>query len=821
MQKSLEGLLQTLLYHILFALPELVPTICPERWYAASQPQPNGVILPDVWTLSELQKSFVLFRAQSISNTKFYFHVDGLDEYYGDSWDVIETLRNLSSAPNVKLCLSSRPWNCFQDSFGKTNANLLRLHDFTRPDIELFARESLFSSDASTDIERNSFDDLIRDIGERAQGVFLWVRLVVRSLRNGIINEDPVSILQERLRAIPSDLEDFFEQMILSVESIYRSRMASTFLAAIRSPRQLKLMHYYFLDQDYNDLGFDMPSKTWIQSRIQKCALQTERRLNGRFKGLLEAASTVEISAQTRVDLLHRTLGDFLATKRMRERLECWASREPNVYTAISRALIAESKFIEMQPSPSTLKLVVELASQGAVETGLTTDCFEVIDQAELENERTRPFHTTCGLSCDIIRFAASIGQAEYLKYRVHKDGDLLDLNNILKHAIACPDSDETYKLCLPSFVQRYSMCHERRNRSATSKPSTVGTAVVPALVKQLFDLGVDPNFIVDGASNWIRFADETIYSMDGEQKEDYWAVLEMFLEQGVDVNLATSSWIGMLTRIDATLEDNLRNTLRYFKRLFSRGLNPNFVIQDTTLTRVFLRTLADDPRHLEIASRIKHDLLREFLRHGAAISLINEDSMFNNDGTLCGWYQTVRQQLGKYHQTSVTVLVARSAQYRIFLEHGLNPNIITHRGSSLWEGFLEAMNSVVEEGRHDSKFDAPLYDIILASLQYGADPRVPKIKQLLRSSQPFLPLENLDSIHRAIQMEISQRESQTQSQSLPPVDSGGYSQRGVSRPYKSISAVARHKRLQPKQLGRADASHSKRNPHSEWHQFS
>jgi len=791
MQKSLEGLLQTLLYHILFACPDLTPTICPERWGKVSRPLPNGITSLNAWTLPELQQSFALFRTQSNVTTKFYFQVDGLDEYYGDSWDVIETLKNLSSTPNVKLCLSSRPWNCFQDSFGKANANLLRLHDFTRPDIELFARESLFSSDVSTDIERNSFDDLIRDIGERAQGVFLWVRLVVRSLRNGIINEDPVSILQERLSAIPSDLEDFFEQMILSVEVVYRRRMASTFLAAIHSPCQLKLIHYYFLDQDYTDLGFDMPSKTWKRSRIQKCALQAERRLNGRFKGLLEAASTVEVSAQTRVDLLHRSLSDFLATKRMRERLKSWASSEPNVYTAISRALIAESKFIETQPIPSTLKLAVKLASQGAVETGITVDCFEVIDHAELENERTRPCHTACGLNCDIIRFAASIGHAAYLKYRMHKDGDLLDLNHILKHAIAYSDSDETYKLCLP-------------------------------LIKQLFDLGVDPNFIVDGASNWIRVAGETACSMDNDQKYQYWDVLEIFLEQGVNVNLATGSWISMLTRVNLGGENKLRNILRHFKRLFSRGLNPNFALRGTTLTTVFLRTLGSDSLHLPIASQhIKHDLLREFLRYGAAISPINQDTMFNNDGTPCGWYQAVRQHLGRYHQTTVNALVVRSLQYRIFLEHALDPNIITHCGSTLWEGFLEAMNSVVEKGAHDSRFDVPLHDIILASLQYGADPRVPTIKQLLRTSQPFLPLEKLDSIHRALQMEISQRESQTKSQSLPQVGSSGSLQRGVPGPPKSIPAVARHKTRQPKQRGRANASHSKRNPQTEWVRFS
>ncbi|KAH6865513.1 hypothetical protein BKA58DRAFT_413238 [Alternaria rosae] len=632
MQKSLEGLLQTLLYHVLYACPELAPTICPERWNA--EPQPHDITLPKPWNLSELQRAFALFRAQSTVNTRFYFQIDGLDEYYGDSWDVIETLKDLSSTPNVKLCLSSRPWNCFQDSFGMANANVLRLHDFTRPDIELFARENLLSYDRTTDLEPNLFDDLIHDIGERAQGVFLWVRLVVKSLRNGMINEDPVSLLQERLRAIPSDLEEFFEHILGSVERIYRSRMAGTFLAAMRSPRQLKLIHYYFLEQGNTTFGFEMPSKRWRHSSIQKRATQTERRLNGRFKGLLEAASPTD---------------------------------------------------------------------------------------AELENERTRPFHTACGLNCDIIRFAASIGYANYLSYRMHKDGSVLDLNCILKHAIACP---------------------------------------------QLFELGVDPNFVVNGASNWISFADEVTISMDGRRKDQCWTVLEMFLEQGVDVNMAISSWISMLTRIDATLEDNLRTTLRYFKRLFSRGLNPNATLRGTTLSKAFLRTLASDSLHLPTASqRIKHEILREFLRYGADISVVY------NDRTPDGWLTCVCQELATGRSSSKDLLIPRIEQYRILLEHALDPNVVTHGDRTLWEVLLEAMRNGVQQSVHDIEFKQLVRDMLHLSLQYGADHYVPGIPQLLIVAMPIALFsdDELADLDRALQREDDYRECRAKSQYIHP----------------------------------------------------
>ncbi|KAI4950203.1 hypothetical protein J4E91_004859 [Alternaria rosae] len=646
------------------------------------------------------------------------------------------------------------------------NANVLRLHDFTRPDIELFARENLLSYDRTTDLEPNLFDDLIHDIGERAQGVFLWVRLVVKSLRNGMINEDPVSLLQERLRAIPSDLEEFFEHILGSVERIYRSRMAGTFLAAMRSPRQLKLIHYYFLEQGNTTFGFEMPSKRWRHSSIQKRATQTERRLNGRFKGLLEAASPTDVSAQTKVDFLHRTLNDFLATKRMREKLESWASNELDTFTGISRTLIAESKFIERFSCPSTLKLAVELASQGALKTGNTADCFEVIDQAELENERTRPFHTACGLNCDIIRFAASIGYANYLSYRMHKDGSVLDLNS-------CPvGSDESYELCLPSSVERHFALGHRQARFIPSFLRAVGTTMIPSLVKQLFELGVDPNFVVNGASNWISFADEVTISMDGRRKDQCWAVLEMFLEQGVDVNMAISSWISMLTRIDATLEDNLRTTLRYFKRLFSRGLNPNATLRGTTLSKAFLRTLPSDSLHLPTASqRIKHEILREFLRYGADISVVY------NDRTPDGWLTCVCQELATGRSSSKDLLIPRIEQYRILLEHALDPNVVTHGDRTLWEVLLEAMRNGVQQSVHDIEFKQLVRDMLHLSLQYGADHYVPGIPQLLIVAMPIALFsdDELADLDRALQREDDYRECRAKSQYIVQSQDGWF----------------------------------------------
>lgn len=755
MQKSLEGLLQTLLYHILNACPDLTPTMCSRRW--DDQQLANGTTSTMSWTLAELQASFARFKTQPSVSTKFYFHIDGLDEYYGDSWDVIGMLRDLSTTPNVKLCLSSRPWNCFQDAFGTQNPHMLRLHDLTRQDIELFARENLLSYTHYLDLEPNLFDDLIRDIGDRAQGVFLWVRLVVRSLRDGIVNEDPVSILQERLGAIPSDLEEFFEHILASVEEIYRTRMASTFLAALRTRHPLKVIHYYFLEQDDTTFGLDLPSNIWRSSQIQRRVLQTQRRLNGRFKGLLEPASLDDIGPQTNVDFLHRTLRDFLATERMRKTLQSWASRELNVFTAISRALIAESKFIHEAPSPSALKVAVEIASQGAAETGSTTHCYEIITQAELANERIRPnHHSECGVNCYMLRFAAALGHADYLRHRVHEKTTTLNLDRILKHAIHCESfSEETYERCLP--VSNQSEVIGQLND--WSLVAAHAAAPLPSLVTLLFSLGADPNTIVDGISSWTALIDETIELMDGEHKEQCWAVFDRFLEKGVDVNISTEQWHDMLLRGESVSHEGLCNTLRYFRRLFAHGLRPNDVsMQGTTLTDTLLKTLSQNSLNLSAAAQGSQcELLREFLRYGADVTRIYRDASSD------GWFQKALHEL---HQScTLTVISPRLAEFRVFLEHGLDPNASIASGRTVWEHVLSAINRGIGQGSSDRAHHQTIRHMIILLLQYGADPSVEKLQRVLlwmKSTSSLLSQAEVRDVEQAILDEIAQRNSQT-----------------------------------------------------------
>jgi hypothetical protein len=175
--------------------------------------------------------------------TKFCFFIDGLDEYGGDHSEIIRLLSSLKKSSNIKMCISSRPLNMFEDAYGRSKDRKLYLQDLARDDIRKYV-SSKFEEHPAWDIV--AVDDsrsraLLDEINKKAQGVFLWVFLVVRSLLEELTNGDTFSFLEERLRQIPTDLKHFFKYMLDSLDPVYNRHLAPHFW----SPLKLKSLCHY------------------------------------------------------------------------------------------------------------------------------------------------------------------------------------------------------------------------------------------------------------------------------------------------------------------------------------------------------------------------------------------------------------------------------------------------------------------------------------------------------------------------------------------------------------------------------------------------
>ena len=371
-QKSQEGLFRSLLYEVLSQCPELTRTICSSK-AKTLRPFVGG---HEPWTRQELWHAISQLKDQCGAGARFCFFIDGLDEYDGEPDHIVSVLESLRDWPDVKLCVSSRPYNEFKDAFGRPSDPQLALEDLTHKDIKSYVQSTLEENPHFKALKARDdrSQDLVQEIVEKAQGVFLWVVLVVKSLLKGLRNADRVCDLQRRLRDFPETLEKFFRYMIASIEPVYREQTAQAFSCALEADYPLSLMVYSFLDEENLDAVVTARLNPLTSQQILSRKDDMQRRLNGRCKGLLEVVNVRPNVFQTKrenlhfdqfktpiVVLHHRTVRDFLQTKDMQnmllEHLE--PSFEPK--SRICKALLAQLKAIDYRALEGSGRLLRDI----------------------------------------------------------------------------------------------------------------------------------------------------------------------------------------------------------------------------------------------------------------------------------------------------------------------------------------------------------------------------------------------------------------------------------------------------------------------------
>lgn len=172
--------------------------------------------------------------------------------------------------------------------------------------------------------------------------------LVVRSLQDGLLEADSITRLQQRLRKLPTNLEELFERIIFrDVKETYRSEASHMFLVALKAKENLPLMAYWFLGEDLPKQRLPLKMQQTIKRHKD-----AKKRLIASCKGLLEPSfrSTTEeqdslpsaILFEYTVDFLHRTVRDYLLlpTTDIRQ----WAEPHFSPDEAICKALYSQIK---------------------------------------------------------------------------------------------------------------------------------------------------------------------------------------------------------------------------------------------------------------------------------------------------------------------------------------------------------------------------------------------------------------------------------------------------------------------------------------------
>lgn len=211
MQRNLKGCLCTLIHQILQTNEELVSEIL------RKDPSIRRKHNVHDWSVSALQN--LLFDLLSTNNLAFGIFLDGLDEYDtpGDVEALTDFVRRLSEVAAVKLCCSSRQENVFERVFLRTPK--LRLQDLTYDDMYNMVKTKLVfaTQEAEASLTGHELGVLSGKIADKAEGVFLWAIIALRTLSTGIWDCDGFLTLIERLAALPTEMEDLCRHILIRV----------------------------------------------------------------------------------------------------------------------------------------------------------------------------------------------------------------------------------------------------------------------------------------------------------------------------------------------------------------------------------------------------------------------------------------------------------------------------------------------------------------------------------------------------------------------------------------------------------------------------
>ena len=233
LEKTSEGMLRSLLYQILYRFPRLNPLSYDSHSMLEYATSGQNEVRPiGAWTEPRLHTMLQNVLRQIHEVCRVCIFIDGLDESSGDQDRLIAVVEGMVSA-DAKICVSSRPDRSFFDAFD--SGNKLRLQDLTEPDILTYLRDQVQQYLQKRPADEHEVSRILDSIADKAQGVFLWVRLVVKTLIDGLRNHDSLDQLRIRVESTPSDIEAMYAKMLSNIDVAHRKEAALLFLMALNS----------------------------------------------------------------------------------------------------------------------------------------------------------------------------------------------------------------------------------------------------------------------------------------------------------------------------------------------------------------------------------------------------------------------------------------------------------------------------------------------------------------------------------------------------------------------------------------------------------
>jgi hypothetical protein len=455
LQMTLPGLYRSILFETLKYCPNLIPELFKKQWESVNNDlrYVHGDLISDF----DVQKAFESLTAKgSFPQHRFCFFVDGLDEYHGNVMHQLKLARDLqrwSSAGDVKFCVSSRPYIEF-DKLVESNDRRMHLHELTRHDIYLFSRK-MIEDNLGEDLEWVKFYylRLVEQVVQKSEGVFLWARLVVCSLLEGMIRRDKEDVLKYKLDVLPPDINGLYPELLSTLSPDDRVRAEKMMLLTAHNTfwAPLGSIGYAFIDQLSDPHFPPRDGKNPVSwGSADETAKDVELQLKSLTKGLLETAAPKQldlrfekISWMRSVQFFHGTVRDFVLEN---SKLDDTASQFPSLtkIETFYRLWLAELILVD-RPERVLVWNSSNIDLYNGFEQELPSNLLEAFSRViEGENDMSEPvrdgeYHQKVFMGiarganswypkgrASFTNLAACTGQTEYVVQQIAKNPELL-----------------------------------------------------------------------------------------------------------------------------------------------------------------------------------------------------------------------------------------------------------------------------------------------------------------------------------------------------------------------------------------------------------
>ena len=288
-----------------------------------------------IWEDEKLKEALRQTLITCQSTARLLLFVDGMDECEGDRREQLDFLRtwiesSTKSKLSIKACIASRDETEIRLRLSKYPS--LPVHHFTKANISAYVTRRLGAAwemmSGQPDYTTAIFDQgLIDALVEKAEGVFLWVDLVVTQLTLSIEEEKTVEELRMQLDDMPDGLRDLYSRIVAKIPQrflydtanflrMYDHGIHHKYLILIIKPHLFTLWEFCAAAEDpstaisckaHFENGFDEES---THSRQHLCAIM-KRRIQRSCKGLIHVEDTNDLP-KAEVTLLHRTVKEYI-----------------------------------------------------------------------------------------------------------------------------------------------------------------------------------------------------------------------------------------------------------------------------------------------------------------------------------------------------------------------------------------------------------------------------------------------------------------------------------------------------------------------------